>query len=373
MSDLSRSDLTSTAIRSQDDDEGIPLAVLWAALLSRAQWVLGGSVLVGALAYGATFLVTPTYTAKANFLPPQQQSSASSALASLGGLGALAGLSGLGGKTTADQYVAFMQSNRVVDSVIDKFDLIKVYESKFRMDARKELLNNAKILVGKKDGLISVSVDDEDPKRASDIANAFIDGLRGITNTLAVSEAQQRRVFFQQQLELSKQALTAAQVALQSSGFNAGAIKAEPKAAAEGFAKLKAELTGAEIKLQSLRGMLSDSSPEVSQQSRIVAALRAELGRVEQKDVGRGDVEYIAKYREYKYQETLFEMFAKQYEAARVDESREGALIQVLDVATPPERRSKPIRSVVALGAALFAFLALGIWAIVRGVKEAGK
>jgi uncharacterized protein involved in exopolysaccharide biosynthesis len=363
-----------TASIADDQDDGIPIGVLWAAFIARWKLVLGGAVLIGALAYGATYLIKPTYTAKASFLPPQQQSSASSALASLGALGALAGLSGgMGSKTTADQYVAFMQSNRVVDAVIDKFDLIKIYESKFRVDARKELLNNAKILVGKKDGLISVSVDDEDPRRAADLANAFIDGLRGITNTLAVSEAQQRRAFFQQQLEQSKVNLTQAQVALQSSGFNAGAIKAEPKAAAEGFAKLKAELTGAEIKLQSLRGMLSDTSPEVVQQALVVSALRLELSRVEQKDAGRGDIEYITKYREYKYQETLFEMFAKQYELARVDESREGALIQVLDVATPPERRSKPIRSLVALGSAVFAFLAMGIWAVVRGLKEAGK
>ena len=110
--------------------------------------------------------------------------------------------------------------------------------------------------------------------------------------------------------------------------------------------------------------MLAENTPEVLQQQAVLNALREQLARVEKQDDGRGNSDYVDKYREFKYQEALFEIFVKQYELARVDESREGALIQVVDTATPPERRAGPKRAVVTLAvtfAALFASCAFVI------------
>jgi uncharacterized protein involved in exopolysaccharide biosynthesis len=146
---------------------------------------------------------------------------------------------------------------------------------------------------------------------------------------------------------------------LQSAGITAGAIKAEPKAAAESYARLKAETTAAEVRLQALRGALSDNAPEVVQQLAALSALRAQLARVEQVTDVQGGQDYIGKYREFKYQETLFELYAKQYELARVDEAREGGIIQVIDVAQPPEKKSKPKRAWIAIGTTLAAALIL--------------
>ena len=262
--------------------------------------------------------------------------------------------------------MALLESVTVADRIIDAYKLLEVYDAKYRQDARKELKSNVRIAAGKKDGMLSIEVDDHDPQRAAAMANSYVEGLRQLTSTLAVSEAQQRRVFFEQQLEQTKDKLTKAQVALQSSGFSQGALKAEPKAAAEGYARLRAEATGAEVRLQSMRRMLAEGAPELLQQQATLAALRDQLARVEQRDTAGNDSGYVGKYREFKYQETLFELFARQYELARVDESREGGLIQVVDVATPPERKSKPKRSLIALAAALFFGLALSGFAIVR-------
>jgi uncharacterized protein involved in exopolysaccharide biosynthesis len=178
-----------------------------------------------------------------------------------------------------------------------------------------------------------------------------------------VTEAQQRRLFFERMLDETKTRLVAAQVGLEGSGYSAGALKAEPRAAAEGYAKLRADLTVAKVKLQVLRGSLADTSAEVMQQLATVKALANQVGELESGQVtGHGDADYVGKYREFKYQETLFELFAKQYELARVDESREGALIQVVDVATPPERKFAPQRSIFALVAAALGFvLAAGL------------
>ena len=339
------------------DDDGIALSELLAPLAARWKLLLAGTLAVGVLAYGLTFLIAPTFTARTTFLPPQQQqSAAASALASLGGLAGLVG-GGAALRTPADQYVALMQSATVEDRLIDRFKLVEAYKAKYRVDARTELEKRVRIVVGKKDGLISVEVDDESPQLAADIANQHVEELRRLTTVLAVSEAQQRRVFFERELKQTRDRLTDAQFALQSSGFGQGALKAEPKAAADNYAKLRSEVTAAEVRLTTLRGTRADGSPEVQQQQTLLGALRSELARTETASSAAGGPDYIGKYREFKYQEALFDLFARQYEAARVDESREGALIQVLDVATPPEKKSKPKRLLTAAAAALVALL----------------
>ena len=351
---------------SWDDDE----LGLWELLqILGAHWklIFGGALLAGLAAFGIASLIAPTFTARTSLLPPQQQqSAASAALSQLGALGGLAGLAGGAMKSPAEQYVALLESATVADRIIDQYKLLEVYDAKYRQDARKELKSNVRIAAGKKDGMLSIEVDDHDPKRAAAMANSYVEGLRYVTSTLAVSEAQQRRVFFERQLEQTRDKLTAAQVVLQSSGFSQGALKAEPKAAAEGYARLRAEATAAEVRLQSMRRMLADEAPELRQQQATLAALRDQLARVEKRDTAGNDSGYVGKYREFKYQETLFELFARQYELARVDESREGSLIQVVDAAMPPERKSGPKRAFIAAAAALLVCLLLAAFTIVR-------
>ena len=140
----------------------------------------------------------------------------------------------------------------------------------------------------------------------------------------------------------------------------------------EGLAKLKAAITAQEIKLASMRGYLTETAPDFKQAQTELAALRAQMVRAETEEPGAGkgqsgaDSDYIAKYRDFKYNETLFELFAKQYEIARVDESREGAVIQIVDVALPPERKSKPKKGIIAAGATLAAGFALLLFVFIR-------
>ncbi len=345
--------MTDEHLRGTPDDVG--LFDLLGILVPRWRLLLCVPLLIALLAAAATFLFKPTFTARTSFLPPQQQGGASAALASLGALAALAGSAGI--KTPADQYVSLMQSATVSDRLIERFKLLEVYDVEYRVEARKKLAKNAVMTVGKKDGLISIEVDDYDPKRAAALANEYVEELRRLTSQIAVTDAQQRRVFFEAQLKTTRDNLTQAQQALQESGFNQGAIKSEPKAAAESYARLRAELTAAEVKLQAGRRSFTDAAPELQQQLATVSALRGQLSRLESSTDVAGGADYVTKFREFKYQETLFELFARQYELARVDESREGALIQVVDTATPPEKKSKPVRSLIAAAAGLAALL----------------
>ena len=355
------------------DDDGISLLDLLAILAARWRLLVFTPIAAGALAFGGTYLIAPTFTARTTFLPPQQQqSTAASALASLGALSGLAG--GMANiKSPADQYVSLMQSANAQDRIVDQFKLMDVYESKYRFEARKTLSQNVRISLGKKDGLITVEAEDTDPQRAADLANAHVTELRRLSSDLALTEAQQRRAFFEAELQKTRTKLTQAQQSLQSSGFSASALRAEPKAAAEGYAALKAEATAAEVKLQTLRRGLADNTPEVQQQVTLLGALRAQLSKLESSSDTKNDADYISRYREFKYQEALFDLFAKQYEMARLDESREGALIQVVDVATKPEWKSKPKRASIALAAAFGAALLLGIGLVLSRSWRRGK
>jgi uncharacterized protein involved in exopolysaccharide biosynthesis len=259
-----------------------------------------------------------------------------------------------------------LQSTTIADRIIDKFKLAEVYDEEYRSLVRRKLWENLRVTAGRRDGLITIEVDDHEPWRAADMANAYVDEFRRITSVLAVTEAQQRKVFFEAQLKQAKEKLTQAQVALQGSGFTPGALKAEPRAAAESYAKLKAEATMAEVRLQTLSGSFAPSAPELVQLQAAVAALRSQLSKMEGASDASGGPDYIGKYREFKYQETLFELFAKQYELARVDESREGGLIQVLDAAQVPDRKSKPKRAIVAIASTLVAGVVLIAFVLIR-------
>jgi uncharacterized protein involved in exopolysaccharide biosynthesis len=334
-----------------DNSEERTLVELALPLMQHWKLLLITPLLAAGIGFGATYVVEPTFTAQTTLLPPEKpQSGSSAALQSLGALAGLAGVSG--GKTTTDQFAALLQSVTIEDRLIEQFKLLQVYEKDFKVEARRELEKRVRINIGKKDGLLTIEVDDKDPQRAAAMANQHVEELRKLTSTLAVTEAQQRRAFFETQLKDTQAKLTQAQQALQGSGISAGALKTEPKAAADSYAKLRAEVTSAQVRLQTLRGSMTDSAVEVRQQQAQLSALQGQLAALE-KSSGESapSSDYVSKYREFKYQETLMELMARQYELARVDESREGALIQVVDVATPPEKRSKPKRLFFTAGA----------------------
>jgi uncharacterized protein involved in exopolysaccharide biosynthesis len=331
------------------DGESIDLLDIALVIAQHLRLLLVGSLIAGLMALGGSFLVKPTFTATAVLMTPQQQQGA--AMAALQSLGALAGMAGAasGLKNPSDQYVSLMQSARIADHLIDRFNLMDVYESEKRIDARRTLESNTSISAGKKDNLITIAVDDGDPKRAAEIANGYVDELRRLTADLAVTEAQQRRKFFEEQLVTIKTKLSDAQKALQSSSINQGTLRADPSAAAIEYAQVKAEVTAAEVKLQSMRSYVTENAPEFKAALSNLTALRSQLSKVENIESSSGSNEYINKLREFKYQETLFEIFSKQYELAKVDESRDGILIQVVDEATPPERKSKPKKAIIAI------------------------
>ena len=302
-----------------------------------------------------SLLMTPVFTAKTVFMPPQQQSSTtSSLLSSLGGLAGLAG-GAAGIKTPDEMYIAFLKSDGVLNRLIEQFDLKTRYRYQTMMDARQSLLSRVRVISDKKSGLLSVEADDVDPTFAATIANAFVVELSVLTDRLAITDAQQRRRFFEIQIQKSQEKLAKVEeqfrVSQGKSGFQIPSINADTSL--KNIAELHGQIAAREIQLQAIDRFATQQNPQVQRLTSELTAMRNTLQKLELgsglNSLGPIQQEAMSNYREMKIQESMLDAFVKQLELARVDEAKEGPLIQVVDVATPPERRSSPKRALIVL------------------------
>jgi uncharacterized protein involved in exopolysaccharide biosynthesis len=324
-----------------------------------------------ALAACAISLIVPTeYTATILILPPEQGSSLSSALGELGGLGSIASLaSGLGSKNLAEMYVSMLKSESVEDAVIQKYGLLAEYHKKYYYDARKKLEWRTTIDGSKKDGMIRLSFEDHNPARAAEIANGYIEILRGLSQHLAITEAAQRRVIFEQQLEKTKNDLAASEEALKQTELSTGfaQIDAQSRALIGSAATLRAQLVAKEVQIEAMKSYAGQGNPDLQEQENELAGLRAQFSQLtgsngsspddlfpSKGNVPEAELEYARKLRDVKYNEAVFEALARQLEIAKIDEAREGGFLQVVNPATVPERKSFPKRAWITLGSAVF-------------------
>lgn len=360
---------SQTPIVSEENkvkNPAVSMLDLLQVIAENLQLIVLGSLGFGILTLLVSFIVTPTFKAKTQFLPPQQQQSSASALIqSLSSMGGLAGVAA-GIKNPSDQYIALLKTRSIQDGMIEQFDLLKRYNRDFKQDAAKDLLNNTKF-IGGKDGIISIEVDDVKPQMAADMANGYIVELKKLMTRLAVTEAQMRRQFFENKIKETKSDLVKAELALKSTGISSSVLKSSPISAVEVVARVRAGVAAQEIKISSMRGYLADTSPDVQQALNDLAAFKNQLKQAEKNEpASSNEVDYIERYRDFKYYETLFELFAKQYELARLDESREGTVIQVVDVAVAPERKNFPKKALISIFATTAASLILLIFIFVR-------
>ena len=308
-----------------------------------------------------------------------------SAMAQLTGLASGAGLSGLGLlsglalRTPSDLYVGILESRTIADALITKFKLKEVYHDDDFYTARKRLRRNTTIKAGK-DTLIHVRVEDRDPNRAAQLANAYVDALADQNSRVALTEASQRRLFYEGQLAKEKDALADAEIALRDTQQSTGLVA--PGGQAEGLiralSQLHAEILSREAQVEAMKTFATDDNPRLQTAKRELGALQAELNKLERgahipgtPEVPAGQLpeaglQYLRKYRNFKYHETLFEILSKQYEAARLDEAKAAPLVQVIDRAVTPERKSWPPRAILVLIAALLGACISGFWLLSR-------
>jgi tyrosine-protein kinase Etk/Wzc len=362
---------TSTAADSGEPDDGIDFWDLLIGLGEEKGFVLLVTGAFAAIGLAIALLTTPIFTGRTLIMPPQQSQGASAALSA--SLGALAGAAGLGGavKSTDELYVALMRSDAVALNLSEKLKLKDRYEVETQDDVKKRLNGLVRIAVDKKSSLISVEADDKDPKFAAELANAYVSELRLLTGRLAITEAQQKRAFFEAQMAKAKDELVKAELAVKQSQERGGlvSVDAQTQSTIGAAAQLRAQVVSKEVQIQAARSYAGPENPELRRMLSELASLKNQLEKLEGGSGGNRTVDTSAStdslsnvriYRELKYQEAIFGAMVQQFQLARVEESKDAPLIQQVDVARPPERKSKPSRALILI-LATFAGLSLGI------------
>lgn len=318
------------------------------------------------------------YSATTRILPPQQDSSGlmGMLMGSAGGMGGVAA-DLLGKGTSADMYVGILNSEAMSDTIIDRFKLMELYGQKYRVVTYKVLGNNVGIAAGKKDGMISITVEDKDPKLAAAIANAYVDELGKLLVKLNITGAGQNRSFYEERLIKARVDLTKAENALKQFQLKNKAldITGQAQGTIKGIADLEAQLAVEEVKLAGMKRVFTDSSQDVRNQQAVVANIKKQVVKFEGSRSnsavpGVGSVpelgqQYLRLMREFKIQETLVELLTKQYEMAKLSEAKDTTSMQVVQTARVPDKKSKPKRSLIVLattfaagfGAVLYAFI----------------
>lgn len=315
-----------------------------------------------------SFLLPKRYTATSTILPPQQNNSMGSVLLSQLGnnLGSAASLAsgGLGIKNPNDMFVAMMKSRTVEDAMIKRFGLMQEYHKRYMSDTRKALEKHVSVDDSGKDGLIRISIEDRDPNRAAELTNGYVEQFRNLSEHLAITEAAQRRLFFEEQLEQAKNNLASAEEALKQTEQRTGVLQldSQTRALIESAAALRAQIVAKQVEISSLSTFATSQNSQLLQAEQELTSLRSQLtklgGSEESSDanliVPRGKVpeaglEYVRKLRDVRYNETIFDILSRQFEMAKLDEAKEGAIIQVIDPAIPPDKKSFPKRTLIVL------------------------
>lgn len=355
-------------------------------LLELLTWLGEDKRLIGAVTGAAALvsvigalLLSNVYTARTTLLPPgqQQPSGAAAALAALSALGGVAG--GLSGKTPDELYVSLLRSDSVLRALDERFKLRERYDVETFEVLRREMPQQVRVAADRKSGVISLEVDDEDPKFAAALANGYAEELRKLMSRLAITEAQQRRLFYESQLKATKENLIKADLDQQRVQEKSGMIVLDKQAEAilTGMARLRAEIAEREVQLKVLRTGATAENPDVMRLGSELRGLRAELQRMESApgssaiELPAGKIpeaagDFIRARREVKFQETLLEGLLRQYEVAKLDEAKEGQSLQQIDIAQPPDRKSKPARAAIVLVSTLLAFLAVSGFVVAR-------
>lgn len=364
-------------IETQEDE--INLLDYLIVLAKRKNFIVKVTLGFAIVAAIVSLVMSPIYRAETKILPPVSGGSgiATQLMNQLGQLSAVAGIGGMpvNGKAPNELYVGLLKSRTVLDRMIDRFDLMKGYRTRYRQNARKRLLDDVlSVRDDKKSGIITITVEEKDPKMAANMANAFVEELQRLNSGLAITQASQRRLYFEEQLKAAKTSLAQAEENMKTFQEKTGAlhIESQAKAVLEGIGMIRAQIAAKEVELKVMKTYSTPQNPDLKRVEETLRGLRAELAKME----GRGGqghdplmptgrmaqvgTDYAKQLRDLKFNEVLYGLLLQQYEAAKLDEAKDATTIQVIDTAVPPEKKVKPqLITMVVLGAMIGFFLSV--------------
>lgn len=351
------------------------LHILWSSRTALIR--VTGIALIISLA--VAFVIPRMYVSQARIMPPEVSGSNTAMLAALAqrasGNDILGGLawSLLGGHSSSALFVNLLQSASVSGRLIERFHLMSVYHKRYRIDAAKVLARRTRIEQDKKSGVLTISVEDNDPVRARDLTQAYLDELNVLVNRTSRSSAHQERVFIEKRMAEVKEKLAHAQEALSefSSTHTAIDLKEQARATVESEARTQGELIAARSELDSLKQLYGDDNIRVRAAEARIASLKHELEKLAGsstplpanmsagedtapsylplRQVPRLAVPYANLYREVHVQETVYDLLTQQYEIARIQEAKDIPVVNVIDTPETPEKKSFPPRALLTL------------------------
>lgn len=366
--------------KNWEDEDEINLLDLLIVLAKHKKLIMGVTLGAAVIMAAISLTMAPIFTAETKIFVPQSAPSISTQL--LNQLGPIVGLTSAS-KTPSDLYIELLKSRPVRDRIIDRFDLMKLYKSRTRQQAQKTLLGHMKPKKDAKSDVITLGVEDKDPLRAALMANAFIEEFQDLNKALALTEASRRRLFFEDQLKDAKVSLSKAEDAMKAFQERTGAVKIEAQATAviEGIGQLQAQIAAKEIQIKVMRTYSTSQNPDVLRAEEELRGMREQVGRLESKsssdsvmvptgNIPSASTEYMRRMRDLKFNETLYELLLGQYQSAKLDEARDALLVQVIEKAVPPERKTKPKRSIMVLWAMITGLIVSSCTAFVLEYKE---
>jgi len=373
-----------------NNDNEINLLNYWQVLVKRKRligFIVGGAFLTSII---ISFLLPKIYVSTASILPPQQESSIGGGMSAsqlAGGLGGLAG-GFLGIKSPADLWVGILKSQTVRDAIINRFDLMKAFNSKSIEDARRDINEMVKVTKSKED-IISITVEDKDPQRAALIANAFVEELDKVNKSVVMSAGGRMRSFVEKRLAEGKVELEKIEDAVKAFQEKNGAVKLDDqsKAIIEAIGRIKGQLMAKEVELQTFLSYATPNNPQAEILKAQVEELRESLRELEEGKKGDHPqskgifiptakmpdlvLQYARLLRDMKVQETLYGLLTQQYEIARIQEAKDSPTVQVLDVAQVPEKNVKPKRMlIITLFTFTTTFFAIFLAFLVESLKK---
>lgn len=366
------------ALAQQDELSLLDLLIILAAHKRRLLALTAAFALVSII---VSLILPKKYEATVTLLPPPQQQNSSMNATLAGGLSAFALLGGFALENPNDRYVGMLKSHSVEDAMVDRFELMREYRSRTLSSARDTLENNAKIKDDTKDGLIRVSVDDRDPRRAAELANGWAAQLQTLTDRLATDDATTRRALFDRELRQAKQDLADTEQKLMETEQSSGVIQlnTQTNTLIQASSALAAQIAAAQIEEQGMNTYAGSENPELIRLQEQLAGLRAQQARLggsgDLSDAGlllpRGQVPsaslaYLRRERDLRFDETVFDILARQFEAAKLDQERGGALFRIVDPAVPPERKIYPVRSFIVLAGTATGFFVAALITLLK-------
>lgn len=386
-------------MRSLEDDEVDLLD--YAAVIWRRRWMVAGLCVVAlAATFAWTRLSAKIYESTATVIAPKEGGGGGllGSLAASGLLQQVPGLSIPSLTPNRDLLVSILKSRTVGEAVVRRFSLQERYKARYFEDAIKGLEGLTNIRVSR-EGVISVTVGDRDPRLAAAMANFYVEELDRLVARYGTGEAGRQRVFLTEQLARARVDLEAAEEGLRrfQERHKAVALQEQTRGAIEAAARLKGEVMAAEVQLQVMRQFATEANPEVVALRRRIEGLRRQLAEMQYGDglgqgraVGRGadrrdftvplpqvpevGIELARLTREVKVQETLVTLLTQQFEQARLAEARDLPIVQVLDRAVPAERHARPrLRLNLAIAGVTSLFMGIFLAFSVEYVENARR